>query len=138
MAMTKNNGKDAERAFLARLKRPGVVVERIRDQGDLRALNRGRAVADFKKPADFLVTEDGVLSYREVKSVQSSTSFPFSNIEDGQRSAALRQAAVGGPYFFHLFSFGLGKWFIMSAQKFRDVIDSGKSSVKFKDLPEWQ
>lgn len=134
----RNDGKEAERAFLARLSRPGVVVERIRDQSDLRGINGGRAVADFKKPADFLVTENGLLSYREVKSVQSSTSFPFSNIEDGQRSAALRQAAVGGPYFFHLFSYGLGKWFIMTAEKFRAVIDDGKSSVKFKDLPEWQ
>lgn len=134
----KNTGKPAEEAFLRRLKaNPGVVVERFWDQSDLRGLNGGRAVGDYPKPSDFLVTENGLLSYREVKSVQSSTSFPFSNIESGQRSAALRQAAVGGPYYFHLFSFGLGKWFIMSAEKFRSVLDTGKSSVKFKELPEW-
>ena len=134
----KNNGKSAEEAFLRRLNAtPGVVFERFWDQSDLRGLNGGRAVGDYPKPSDFLVTENGILSFREVKSVQSSTSFPFANIEPGQRSAALRQAAVGGPYYFHLFSFGLGKWFIMSAEKFRAVLDTGKSSVKFKDLPEW-
>lgn len=134
----KNTGKPAEEAFLRRLKEdPTVVIERFWDQADLRGINGGRAVADFKKPADFLVTQNGVISYREVKSVQSSTSFPFGNIESGQRSAALRQAAVGGPYYFHLFSYGLGKWFIMSAEKFRSVLDAGKSSVKFKELPEW-
>ena len=133
-----NTGKEAERAFLARLRATaGVVVERFYDQADLRGINKGRAVADFCKPSDFLVTEAGLISYREVKSVQSSTSFPFANIEKGQRSAALRQAAVGGDYRFHLFSYGLGQWFVMPARQFAEAVERGAASIKFKDLETW-
>lgn len=135
----KNDGGAAEEAFLnAMRKRPGVVVERFWDQSDLRGRNGGRAVGDYPKPSDFLVTQNAQIEYAEVKSVQSATSFPFSNIERGQRSAALRQAMVGGPYNFYIFSFGLGSWFKMSAQFFSEAIAAGKASAKFKDLTPWQ
>lgn len=139
MSRTRNDGKEAEKAFIARMMAtPGTVIERIYDASDLRGLNNGRPIADFKKPSDFLVTQHGLLSYREVKSVQSATSFPFANLEDGQRSAALRQAAVGGPYVFHIFSFGLGRWFLMPASTFAAAVEAGKSSIKFADLKEWK
>lgn len=134
----KNDGKDAERAFVARIKaKAGTIIERFWDQSDLRGINKGRAVADFAKPSDFIVTEDGNIHYAEVKSVQSATSFAFANLEDGQRSAALRQAAVGGDYRFYLFSYGLGQWFIMYADVFAATLATGKSSVKFNALPRW-
>lgn len=133
-----NDGKSPEQAFLKRMKaKPGTVIERFWDQADLRALNKGRAVGDFPKPSDFLVTEDGNIHFAEVKSVQSATSFPFANIERGQKSAALRQALAGGDYRFYLFSFGLGQWFIMRAAQFAAARDAGKASIKFKDLPTW-
>lgn len=133
----RNDGKEAEAAFLKRLAGPGVVVERLWDAADLRGLNNGRHINDFKKPSDFLVTRDGQMHFAEVKSVQSATSFPFANLEDGQRSAALRQAAVGGPYSFYLFSYGLGRWFVMSAKTFAAAVAEGKASIKFSTLPEW-
>lgn len=134
----KNDGKDAQHAFFeAMRKRPGVVVERFWDQSDLRGRNGGRAVADFPKPADFLVTQNAQIEYAEVKSVQSATSFPFSNIERSQRSAALRQAMVGGAYNFYIFSYGLGRWFRMSAKQFADIIAAGKASAKFTELEPW-
>lgn len=94
-------------------------------------------MGDFAKPSDFLVTESGRHYYCEVKSVQSAVSFPFSNIEKGQRAMALKQAVIGGPYYFYLFSFGLGEWFIMDAVSFKNAIDAGKASIKFKELPKW-
>ena len=133
----RNDGKEAERAFLAKMQRPGVVIERFWDASDLRGLNGGRAVGDFPKPSDFLVTENGQIHYAEAKSVQSATSFPFANIERGQRSAALRQAAVGGCYRIYIFSYGLGQWFIMPATQLKECLDTGRSSVKFKDLITW-
>src|SRR3546814_11638250 len=82
----KNDGAEAQSAFFnAMRKRPGVVIERFWDQSDLRGLNGGRAVNDYSKPADFLVTQNAQIEYAEVKSVQSATSFPFSNIERGQQ-----------------------------------------------------
>lgn len=137
--MTTNNGKEAEKAFISRMKSiPGTVIERFWDQSDLRGLNKGRAVADFAKPSDFLITQHGTIFYAECKSVQSATSFPFSNIEQGQRSAALRQAAVGGAYRFFLFSYGLGQWFVMEAEVFAAAIAAEKSSIKFSNLPNWK
>lgn len=135
----RNSGKEAEKAFLARmLAVPGTVIERFWDQSDLRGINKGKAIADFAKPSDFLVTQYGSIFYAEVKSVQSATSFPFSNLEAGQRSAALRQAAVGGDYRFFLFSYGLGRWFLMPATLFAATLEAGKSSVKFSSLKEWK
>lgn len=133
----KNNGKDAEEAFLNRMRGPGVVIERLWDASDLRGLNNGRHINDFKKPSDFLITKHGLMHYAEVKSVQSTTSFPFSNLEDGQRSAALRQAAVGGPYVFYIFSYGLGQWFTMDATTFAAAVQAGAKSIKFSSLPKW-
>ena len=133
----RNDGKDAERAFLGKMKRAGAVVERFWDQSDLRGINKGRAVADFAKPSDFLVTLDENIHYAEVKSVQSATSFPFSNLESGQTSAALRQAAVGGDYRFYIFSFGLGDWFVMPASQFALAVAAGKASIKFNTLTKW-
>lgn len=133
-----NTGKEAEKAFLERIQRAGqTVVERLWDASDLRGLNNGRHINDFKKPSDFIVTQDGNTFYAEVKSVQSATSFPFANLEDGQRSAALRQAAVGGTYRFFLFSYGLGQWFVMEAEVFAAAIAANKSSIKFNNLPRW-
>jgi penicillin-binding protein-related factor A (putative recombinase) len=133
----RNDGKDAEGAFLARMKRPGVVIERFWDQADLRGLNRGRTVTDYPKPSDFLVTQDGAIHYAEVKSVQCDRRFPFKNIKDGQRSAALRQAAAGGPYRFYIFSFGLGEWFVMEARQFAEAIARGAKSILFEELTPW-
>src|SRR3546814_19310786 len=127
----KNDGAEAQSAFFnAMRKRPGVVIERFWDQSDLRGLNGGRAVIDYSKPADFLVTQNAQIEYAEVKSVQSATSFPFSNIERGQRSAALRQAMVGGAYNFYIFSYGLGRWFRISAQFISDERRGGKQGVR--------
>jgi penicillin-binding protein-related factor A (putative recombinase) len=134
----RNNGKDAEKAFLERMyATPGTVIERLWDQADLRGLNGGRAVCDFAKPSDFIVTQKGLTFYAEVKSVQSASSFPLKNIEKGQRSAALRQAAVGGTYNFYLFSFDLGRWFLMDCQTFAKAVAEDKSSIKFATLPLW-
>jgi hypothetical protein len=109
----KNDGKEAQKAFLDIMQaRKGVVVERFYDQSDLRGLNKGRAVVDYPKPSDFLVTEEGNIFFAEVKSVQSTTSF-------------------------YLLTYGLGKWFVMPATVYANHLAAGKASVKFKDLEEW-
>src|SRR3546814_20016796 len=92
----KNDGAEAQSAFFnAMRKRPGVVIERFWDQSDLRGLNGGRAVNDYSKPADFLVTQNATIEYAEVQSVPSATSFPFSTLESGKRTLGLSTAMVG-------------------------------------------
>ena len=136
----KNNGNDADAAFVARINAmPFTIVQRFYDQSDLRGLNRGRPVGDFAKPADYLITVGGRVSYAEVKSVQGAVSFPFGNIEDGQRSAAMRHAAIGAGdcYNFYIFSFGTSRWYKMSADTFTQQFAAGKKSIKFEELPQW-
>lgn len=134
----KNDGKEAEAGFLAIMARNGAVVERFWDQADLRGRNGGRAVGAYAQPADLLVTLNGVLEYAEVKSTIKGKSFAFGGIQPGQSSAALRQAAVGGPYNFYLYSYELSQWFIMPCKQYAEIIASGRRSVKFEELKTWK
>jgi penicillin-binding protein-related factor A (putative recombinase) len=135
-----NDGKQAEEAWLRRMKgMPQTVIERFWDARDLRGRNGGKAVADFPKPSDFLLYANGLLRFAEVKSVQSKTSFAFANIKQKQLSTALHLAQAGGGdiYTFYIFSFGLGQWFVMSANQLRAAIDDGRASLKFEELTKW-
>lgn len=137
--MPRNDGTEAQDAFVKTvMAKPRTWVERFRDAKDLRGINGGRPVGDFAKPSDFLVTENGSLHYAEVKSTQNPRRFRFSQIEDGQRSAALKQAAIGGPYKFYIFSYGTSKWYLMDCQVYADAISQGKSSVLLEDLETWK
>lgn len=134
----KNDGTAAQEAFVARvMKQPKAWVERFRDAKDLRGINGGRAVGDFAKPADFLVTEAGSMHLAEVKSTQNPRRFSFGQIEAYQHATALKQAAIGGPYTFYLFSFGTSKWYKMDCKTYAAYIESGAASIKLIDLPEW-
>lgn len=134
--MPKNDGTAAEKAFETRC--GADVLYRFPDKKALVGLNGGRKVGDFPKPSDYLVTKAGETFYAEVKSVQSKTSFPFADIRPSQRAMALKQAKAGGRFDFYIFSYGLGKWFVMREQQFAALCDDGAKSVKFKDLQEWQ
>ena len=135
---TKNDGKEAERGFLSLFERHGAVIERFYDQADLRGRNGGKAVGDFPKPADFLVTHLGLLHYAEVKSTTHKTSFSFHCIRPAQSSAALRQARVHGPYFFYIFSYEMSEWYVMSAAEYAAALAAGRASLKFSELKKWQ
>ena len=134
--MAKNDGKDAEQAWLKAKQRKGALVERIRDAKDLRGLNNGANLTDFKKPSDFLLAENNVLTFAEVKSVQSGTSFAFSNIKQKQKTTALSLAAkgMGFLYVFYIFSYGRGQWFTMDGSKFAQINSEGRASAKFEEL----
>jgi hypothetical protein len=132
---TKNDGTDAEEAFEELIAADDLY--RFPDQKMLRGLNRGRPVGDFPKPSDYLVTKAGATWYAEVKSCQSPTSFPFADIRPSQKAKALKMAVVGGRYDFHIFSYGLGKWFRMSCEAFAAAVASGAKSIKFEELPIW-
>lgn len=132
---TKNDGTAAEDAFEKLIKADDLY--RFPDKKALTGLNGGRKVGDFPKPSDYLVTMQGETFYAEVKSVQSATSFPFADIRPAQRAKALKMAAVGGRYDFYIWSFGLGKWFLMTEELFAMAAKAGAKSIKFEELPEW-
>lgn len=135
----KNDGKDAEEAFVKHWTKVGH-VQRLRDKKDLMGLNKGARLADFKKPSDFLVSSRvEPLHYAEVKSTVDGKRFSFSKIQDGQSSAALQEAKRGAKaYQFYIFSYALGQWFIMSCTEYAAAVDAGQRSIKFEDLTPWQ
>lgn len=134
----KNDGKEAERGFVAYWTARGH-IQRLRDRKDLIALNGGKLIADFKKPSDFLVSAPDVpLHYAEVKSTVHKTTFPFSQIEDGQSSAAQQEYLKGSrSYIFYIFSYALGKWFKMPCDLYCHQLKMGRRSIKFEDLEPW-
>ena len=133
-----NDGTEAERAFVSYWDKRGH-LERFRDKKDLMGLNKGKRLADFAKPADYLVSApDTLLHYAEVKSTTNAVSFSFSKIQPGQSAAALKEHRRGpGAYTFYIFSYPLGKWFLMSCTLYAKLVDEGRRSVKFEELREW-
>lgn len=135
----KNDGTAAERAFIKHWEAVGH-IERLRDKKDLMGLNKGARLADFAKPSDFLVSAPNVpLHFAEVKSTTNGLGFAFGKIQAGQSKAALLEAKRGSQaYFFYIFSYATGLWYIMPAVQYAEICDSGRRSVKFKELYEWQ
>lgn len=135
----KNDGTEAERGFISTWEKRGAHIERLRDKKDLMGLNKGLRLADFQKPADYLVSAADVpLHYAEVKSTNHPIRFPFSNIKDGQSKAALMEANHGsGSYFFYIWSYARRTWYVMDCHKYADVVASGRRSVSFEELQPW-
>jgi len=103
-------------------------------------LNKGVRLADFSKPADFMVSsKTHPLHYAEVKETKSKTSFGFSGIRPAQKSAAIREAVSGnGSYVFYIYSWHHSEWFKMNCFQFHQLVADGKKSVKFEDLDKWR
>jgi len=135
----KNDGKEAERAFLAYWTAKGH-VQRLRDLKDLMGINGGKRVADFPKPSDFLVSAvDTPLHYAEVKSTVHKTAFEFKCIRPAQSAAALAEASRGsGSYVFYIFSYALGRWFTLSCEDYATAVAAGHRSLKFGALTQWR
>jgi hypothetical protein len=134
----KNDGKEAERSFVAYWTTRGH-IQRLRDRKDLMAINAGARINDFKKPSDFLVSAPDVpLHYAEVKSTWHKDAFPFKQIESGQDAAAQQEYLKGhGAYTFYIFSYTLGRWYTMTCAQYAHALKTGKRSIKFEDMTPW-
>lgn len=134
----KNNGKEAEKAFENHWEAIGH-VERLRDKKDLMGLNKGLRIADFAKPSDFTVSSPfHGLHYAEVKSTVDPKRFSFKDIRPAQSAAAIREAKRGAKaYKFYIFSYALGKWFVMDCIDYVELLEGGRRSVLFEELVEW-
>lgn len=133
-----NNGVDAEKAFEAYWNRVGH-IERFPDKKDLMGLNKGKRLADFPKPSDYLVSsKDHPLHYAEVKSTVHKTRFAFGKIQPKQSAVALKSVLRGDSnYVFYIFSYHLGRWFTMPATQYSRILDTDARSVPFTELNEW-
>lgn len=136
----RNNGTQAQDDFEDHWKKkPGSHAWRMRDKKDINGLNGKKigkpgGIAAFAQPSDFLVTDEGVLFFAEVKSTSDPKRFNYNQIEPAQRSAASISAACGSPYFFFIYSIARAQWFILTAAQFVADMKAGKSSRTFEEL----
>ena len=131
----KNDGTEAQSIFEARMAAQSQThVWRARDKKDLMGINRGRKVAAFPLPADYTVARQGVLFFAEVKSTSDPDRFSYSQLEPGQRSAAVISAACGTPYWIFIYSMLTRRWFQLSGEQYAADIKAGKKSRRFEEL----
>lgn len=134
----RNDGTAAQDAFEKHWEsRPETHIERLRDAKDLRGINGGRAVGDFPKPSDYIITTGGLTFYAEVKSTEKMNRFAFGDIRDYQKRTALLMASIGGVYNFYIYSYGRGQWYVMTARKFADAVAERRASITFEELEPW-
>lgn len=134
----RNDGKKAEAYFEEYWgERPGCDLERVYDAQALRGLNGNRPVGDFPKPSDYLLTDNGLTHYAEVKSTEKMTRFAFCDIRPAQKAKALKMALVGGTYIFYIYSFGTGNWYLLTAKAFAEAVNAGRKSITFEELKPW-
>jgi penicillin-binding protein-related factor A (putative recombinase) len=93
-----------------------------------------RRVFTTAHPSDFLVTDEGVMFYAEVKSSENPVSFPFTNVKPSQWNAARQQVAAGGNYFFFLFSLSNKVWYRIPGSYLVPLKEQGIKSVKWAEL----
>ena len=130
----KNDGTYAQEEFIRLVEsRPNSFVWRLRDKKDLMGINRGRKVAAFPLPSDYIVGTGGMLQFAEVKSTIGDR-FEYSNIQPGQRSASGIAAKIGTPYWFYVYSLKLNQWFALSGDQLHADLRVGKKSRKFEEL----
>lgn len=130
-----NTGKESEALLEAHFEALGkeAYLERRIDLAHVRGLNPGvRGLRFPPMPSDYTLTERGKVSYAEVKSSTSRTSFSLSNIEPAQWAAARRVTLAGGDYWFFIHNKIEDVWFKVPA-KFL-LTYTGKKSVKWQEL----
>ena len=134
--MPKNTGKDAEEEFEAAWTRLGkrAWLHRFEDGAELYAKNR-HAVANSKKPSDYLLAIDGRVSLAEVKSSHDKTAFRFSLLKPGQFAAGRKALAAGGaPYDIYAKRMETGDWFRIPFARIAFTRDAGSESIPWDQL----
>lgn len=88
-------------------------------------------------PADYIVTDRGLMFYAEVKSSQNETSFPFASVKKSQWSGAMQTVSAGGSYFFFLKAEIHRRWFRVPAYIMLGLFHDGAKSVKWTSLGDY-
>lgn len=131
--MARNSGKKSEAIFEENI---SGLVFRLRDKADLVGLNKGKNVAAFGNPSDYIIVEFDRAYLAEVKSTTSKTSFSLSSFTAAQRAAMykMHKTGVGKHYLIYIHSLHYDTWHMITADTYVETIKSGKKSIKWKDL----
>lgn len=92
-----------------------------------------RRVFTKARPSDYLVVDNGLTFFAEVKSSQDAVSFNLNNVAQGQWIAAIRSVAAKGLYFFFVKSEHLNTWFRVPASVFVEQRKT-KKSIRWSEL----
>lgn len=96
-----------------------------------------KKVKTTEHPSDYIVTDNGLMYYAEVKSTNDKVSLPFGNIQKGQWKAATRQVAAGGLYFFFVRSEAWKTWYKVPAQVLLEH-SKVRQSIKWSELSDYK
>lgn len=133
----KNDGTKSEATFEQMFKGKDSWVFKLTDTKS--ASRGGKIKVQVKKqPADYIVCNKGSMFFAEVKSCSNLTSFPFSNIKEGQWNAILRTCAAGTQYFVYIHNLNTDLWYIIPNFILKFLKEEGRASVKWEELNEFK
>lgn len=110
----KNTGQPTQDRFEAIWTRLGseAFCYRVVDAAEVRG-RTGKIGMTREAPSDFIVTYQGLTFYAEAKSCHNKTSFPFGQLEKGQKTAGLRVTKAGGAYLIFIEKLPDKIWFMV-------------------------
>lgn len=131
--VTRNTGKPSEAIFMENV---SGLVFRLRDKADLVGLNKGKNVAAFGNPSDYLLIQDDGMYFAEVKSSTNKTSFSISGFTSAQTSAIYKCAkrGYGNRYRIYVHCLETDIWYLMNADDFLNLIQNNRKSIKWSEL----
>lgn len=131
--MSANDGKASEAIFMANY--PGLIF-RLRDKRDLMGLNKGKNVAAFANPSDFIVAASDGMRFAEVKSSLNKTSFSLSCFTPSQKAAMykLHKRGLGDLYRVFIHSLHHNQWYEITGSDVVENLGQGIKSIKWKNL----
>ena len=105
------------------------VCSRFNDTSDT-IQGKGKGTILRRNPSDFVITQDGVTFYAEVKSTNSPIGVS-SSLFSQQKARRDRILKAGGTYIYFIYSYALDTWFYTNGEFIQK-----KAERKFSELPK--
>lgn len=137
--MAKNTGKSSEQKWEDHFTKLGKAAffYRVVDAAEVRG-RTGKIGFIRPAPSDYVLVHGGRMSFAEVKSTQSSTSFPFSLLRTTQSAIAVQVLAAGGNYDIYAHNLLTDEWFKFPYQLVMDTKETGKASIPWSQLQDYK
>lgn len=138
-SMAKNTGKSSEQKWEDHFTALGksAFYYRVVDAAEVRG-RTGKIGFIRPAPSDYVLVHMGRMSFAEVKSTQSKTSFPFSILRVTQSAMAKMVLAAGGVYEVYLHNILTDEWYKIPYQVIESVKESGHSSIPWSKLQDFK
>lgn len=128
------NWIDAEDQFETFFPGKKVFLYAFEDTREARKTGGSKKIFTKARPSDYLVTQDGVTFFAEVKSTENKTAFPFSMIKPMQWTAAIACTLAGGIYLFFIRSEAKNIWYKVPASLIIETFNNKRKSLTWTEL----